>query len=234
LREKIFTQYRIARVLGRRSQNAYFKVVAVPENWTKRLIHIDVDVDGDEKSDGHYRATGKHPFWTINRGWQHAVNLKAGDKLLTNELSQVAVLDVSEEKTVVDTYNLSVAAVHTFYVVDRGVAVLVHNQRPQYPDFDAVREEAFEFAGLTDPNKIIFTQVDPTTGTVVEFAGAEGGKVGYDTPHTKPGAHHDVPHISAQKPGKRRDCEYFITDKSYTWIVFDTHHNEFIYSDKME
>jgi RHS repeat-associated protein len=107
-----------------------FRVIAVPQNWTKRLIHIDVDQDGDGDSDAHYRATGKHPFWTTERGWQYAVDLKSGDKLLADELTQVSVLNVSEEKIVSDTYNLSVEGVHTFYVVDRGIAVLVHNTQP--------------------------------------------------------------------------------------------------------
>jgi hypothetical protein len=105
-------------------------VIAVPKNWTKRLIHIDIDRDGDGKSDAHYRATGEHPFWTTERGWQHAVDLKIGDQLLTEQLEKVRAIGVSVEAIKVDTYNLSVAGVHTFYVVDAGLAVLVHNETP--------------------------------------------------------------------------------------------------------
>ncbi len=93
----------------------------------KRLIHVDIDKDGDGESDAHYRATGKHPFWTTERGWQFAVDLKLGDKLLDNHVEVVTVIALREEKIVSDTHNLEVEGLHTFYVVDDGVAVLVHN-----------------------------------------------------------------------------------------------------------
>jgi RHS repeat-associated protein len=69
--------------------------------------------------------------------------------------------------------------------------------------FDAARREAFEKAGMTDPSKIQFSKVDPKTGTVVEFKGEGGAKVGYDAPHRTPGANHDTQHISWQSAGKR-------------------------------
>ena len=74
-------------------------------------------------------------------------------------------------------------------------------------DFDQAREEAFDNAGLTDPNDVEFSKVDPETGTVVEFKGSgdkKGAKVGYDGPHDSPGPHHDVQHISWQTSGKRK------------------------------
>lgn len=183
-----------------------YEVIAVPKNWTKRLIHIDIDEDGDSKADAHYRVTGKHPIWTTERGWQDAVDLKAGDRLLTEKLKKVRVIGVFEEQIEVDTYNLTVAGVHTFYVVDAGVAVLVHNTDVPLPSFDA-REAAFEFAGMTNSDEITFSKVDPATGTVVEFKGADGAKVGYDGPHDSPGPYHDQQHISAQTGGKRSSGE---------------------------
>jgi RHS repeat-associated protein len=71
------------------------------------------------------------------------------------------------------------------------------------PDFDAARRAAFEKAGMTDASKIKFSKVDPETGTVVEFKGEGGAKVGYDGPHASPGPHHDTQHISWQSGGKR-------------------------------
>jgi hypothetical protein len=63
--------------------------------------------------------------------------------------------------------------------------------------------EAFERAGMNDPAKVQFSKMDPKTGTVVEFKGEKGAKVGYDGPHASSGAHHDEQHISWQSGGKR-------------------------------
>ncbi len=69
-------------------------------------------------------------------------------------------------------------------------------------NFDEAREMAFERAGMTNPDEITFSKVDPETGTVVEFKGPGGAKVGYDAPHTTPGPGHDSPHISWRSAGK--------------------------------
>jgi RHS repeat-associated protein len=71
------------------------------------------------------------------------------------------------------------------------------------PGFDAARKAAFEKAGMTDASKVEFSKMDPKTGTVVEFKGQGGAKVGYDGPHASPGPHHDTQHISWQSAGKR-------------------------------
>jgi RHS repeat-associated protein len=71
------------------------------------------------------------------------------------------------------------------------------------PDFDTARRDSFDKAGMTNPDEVEFSKVDPATGTVVEFKGAGGAKVGYDGPHASPGKHHDVQHISWQTAGKR-------------------------------
>lgn len=70
--------------------------------------------------------------------------------------------------------------------------------------FDQARREAFSGAGMNDPSTVTFSKYDPNTGTVVEFKGPGGAKVGYDGPHPNtPGKHHDVQHISYQSAGRR-------------------------------
>lgn len=64
--------------------------------------------------------------------------------------------------------------------------------------FDSARRGAFESAGMNDPSKVTFSKVDEKTGTVVEFKGEGGAKIGYDGPHASPGPHHDTQHISWQ------------------------------------
>lgn len=73
------------------------------------------------------------------------------------------------------------------------------------PDFDTARRQAFDNAGMNDPSAVEFSKMDPVTGTVVEFKGPGGAKIGYDGPHASPGPHHDTQHISWQSAGKRGD-----------------------------
>ncbi len=69
-------------------------------------------------------------------------------------------------------------------------------------DFDEARERAFERAGMTNPDEVTFSRVDPKTGTVVEFKGPGGATVGYDSPHVTPGPGHDSQHISWKSAGR--------------------------------
>ena len=56
---------------------------------------------------------------------------------------------------------------------------------------------------MTDPADVRFTKFDEATGTVVEFKGKGGAKVGYDAPHSTPGPHHGTQHSSWQSAGRR-------------------------------
>jgi len=72
-------------------------------------------------------------------------------------------------------------------------------------NFDKARKEAFENAGLTDPDTVKFSKEDPETGTIVEFKGEKGAKVAYDAPHADkdPAKGHDKPHVGWQSGGKQ-------------------------------
>ncbi|EBR0224143.1 type IV secretion protein Rhs [Salmonella enterica subsp. enterica serovar Monschaui] len=81
-----------------------------------------------------------------------------------------------------------------------GLAILEHQS-----NFDAARRTGFENAGMTNPEDVTFSKVDPKTGTVVEFKGPNGAKVAYDAPHADMdvAAGHDKPHVGWQSAGKR-------------------------------
>ena len=102
-----------------------YKVAGTLDSATYRLIEIGVSLGGGNTT---LKATGEHPFWTSNRGWQNAEDLEVGDSLVTSQGKERLVVSVEThylEKTA--TYNLSVAGVKTFYVLVGGEAVLVHN-----------------------------------------------------------------------------------------------------------
>lgn len=74
-------------------------------------------------------ATDHHPLWVktdgVNGDWTNAIDLTAGDVLLTSagETETVAGVEVSEQD--LTAYNLTIDDLHTYYV--SGDDVLVHN-----------------------------------------------------------------------------------------------------------
>ena len=59
-----------------------------------------------------------------------AKDLVHGDALRDAAGQAISVTAVSSERTVVDTYNLEVDGVHTFFALAGGTSILVHNANP--------------------------------------------------------------------------------------------------------
>jgi hypothetical protein len=106
-----------------------FQVKHSIKSVTSRIIEIDID-DGDGISDGKIEATGKHPFYTQNRGWQYAENLLVGDVLLSHEGQPVSVTNLNTVAKETPTFNITVDDLHSYFVVAGDVSVLVHNVDP--------------------------------------------------------------------------------------------------------
>jgi RHS repeat-associated protein len=93
----------------------------------KHLVDVDVDVTDNSKSDS-VTSTDNHPFWVVDLGrWVNAGQLKAGDHLLTDDGRTVIVRRLHRHDETTRVYNLTVDALHTFYVLVAAAAVLVHN-----------------------------------------------------------------------------------------------------------
>ena len=94
-------------------------------NETDEIVHVRY---GDTEID----ATPTHPFYTPDRGWVSAVNLRAGDRLQLVNGEYVTVEQVQHEilESPVKVYNFEVQDNHTYYVGgdDDDSAVLVHNK----------------------------------------------------------------------------------------------------------
>ena len=97
------------------------RVEEVFVNETDEIVHVRY---GDTEID----ATPTHPFYTPDRGWVSAVNLRAGDRLQLVNGEYVVVEQVQHEirESPVKVYNFRVADNHTYYV-GHDNAVLVHN-----------------------------------------------------------------------------------------------------------
>ena len=89
-------------------------------NETDEIVHVRY---GDTEID----ATPTHPFYTPDRGWVSAVNLRAGDRLQLVNGEYVTVEQVQHEilESPVKVYNFEVEGFRTYYVGNN--SVLVHN-----------------------------------------------------------------------------------------------------------
>jgi hypothetical protein len=100
---------------------------------TKLHINLDTDLavvavaepDGDRSA---LRTTQHHPFWEAgSRQWTDAGDLGSGDSLRTDRGDLVAVTGVRRYDGARWMYNLTVADLHTYYVLAGNTPVLVHN-----------------------------------------------------------------------------------------------------------
>lgn len=73
-------------------------------------------------------ATGHHLFWSESeQAWLTADALKPGMTLRTDEDVEASVASTRNYQAIKVTYNLTVADLHTYYVMAGGTPVLVHN-----------------------------------------------------------------------------------------------------------
>ncbi|MFB7312170.1 polymorphic toxin-type HINT domain-containing protein [Streptomyces sp. NPDC056192] len=104
-----------------------------PRTVTAQLVHHDRDlVDVTiRRSNGHtavLHTTSHHPFWDATlHAWVQAGNLTSGHALTTATDRHIRIVNVYALTGAADMYNLTVADLHTYYVVAGGVPILVHN-----------------------------------------------------------------------------------------------------------
>ncbi|MEW5352706.1 hypothetical protein E0E62_09540 [Streptomyces sp. 16-176A] len=73
-------------------------------------------------------STTNHPFYDLTIGsWTEAGQLRTGDRLQTTEHGTVTVQGVTSYTKPQVTYDLTVAGVHTYFVMAGDVPLLVHN-----------------------------------------------------------------------------------------------------------
>lgn len=110
------------------------RVTGAFSNYTYHVVHISVrGVEGS----GELQATREHPFFSANRGWVDAKDLKEGDKLQDTQGRSVIVSALTIEDRTCDTFNLTVDGLHTFYVLAADQPVLVHNGYGAYTNTHA-------------------------------------------------------------------------------------------------
>lgn len=96
------------------------EVVRTFVNETDKLVHVTI---AGETID----CTPEHPFYSPVKGWTEAIQLRAGDILVTVNGDYVVVEQVQHEilETPVQVFNFEVSDFHTYFVGT--LPVLVHN-----------------------------------------------------------------------------------------------------------
>ncbi|MGE6955068.1 polymorphic toxin-type HINT domain-containing protein [Staphylococcus capitis] len=97
---------------------------AVTKVWVHKDDLYTLVINGEKLA-----TTEDHPFWnTTDRRWERADQLDPGDRLRTYDGTTARVDDfVTGTRHVDDAYNLSVAGIHTYYVLAGDTPILVHN-----------------------------------------------------------------------------------------------------------
>lgn len=95
----------------------------------KNLVSISIDTDGAAGHDvASVTATDGHPFWVPSlRTWIDATKLSPGQWLRTSSGTHVQITAVTRWTQQATVHNLTVADIHTYYVLAGATPVLVHN-----------------------------------------------------------------------------------------------------------
>ncbi|MFF1681929.1 polymorphic toxin-type HINT domain-containing protein [Streptomyces sp. NPDC058256] len=108
----------------------------------KHLVEVTVDTDGDRgAATATVTATDGHPFWVPELGkWIDAKDLKPGQWLKTGSGTLVRISAVGHRTESRTVHNLTVADIHTYYVLAGATPVLVHNCNEVAVDTNAVTD----------------------------------------------------------------------------------------------
>ncbi|MFD6416138.1 polymorphic toxin-type HINT domain-containing protein [Streptomyces sp. NPDC060194] len=95
----------------------------------KKLVDVVIDVDGKKGTKtASVTATDGHPFWVPELdAWIDATDLKSGQWLDSGAGTKVQIAAVKRWTQPATVHNLTVADIHTYYVLAGAVPVLVHN-----------------------------------------------------------------------------------------------------------
>ncbi|MFK8905435.1 polymorphic toxin-type HINT domain-containing protein [Streptomyces sp. YS-3] len=107
-----------------------------PRQVTAKFVNhdydlIDISVRGDNGKAATLHTTSEHPFWdATDENWVPAGKLKAGHALTTDKGQHVTLIAIHKVTGAADMHNLTVAELHTYYVLAGSSPVLVHNTCP--------------------------------------------------------------------------------------------------------
>jgi RHS repeat-associated protein len=102
------------------------QVLALHDNVDTEMA--DVTIAGAKENRAVVHTTQKHPFWDVTTGqWTTADHLRVGDRLKSTGKAVLRVTAIKDFTKSDHRYNLTVADLHTYYVLAGSTPVLVHN-----------------------------------------------------------------------------------------------------------
>ncbi|MGX9883702.1 RHS repeat-associated core domain-containing protein [Streptomyces sp. NPDC002276] len=105
------------------------KVTALHRNLDDDLLDLTVHTPDNRTETVH--TTSRHPFWDETaHTWVPAAELKRSHALVTADNHKAYVVTVHRTPGIGERYNLTVAQLHTYYVLAGNTPVLVHNTGP--------------------------------------------------------------------------------------------------------
>jgi RHS repeat-associated protein len=111
----------------------------------------DLKVIDSEGRTHTLKATQNHPFWNVTtKAWADAADLNVGDKLYSPDEGNVRVQAVTSYTGLRTMHDLTIADIHTYFVLANDAPVLVHNcggspdHRPGLEFTDAERQKVYD------------------------------------------------------------------------------------------
>lgn len=168
-------------------------VTATMINHDDNLLDLTVETSPGHNSVLH--TTTEHPFWDdTTRTWVNAAELTPGHDLETDRNKHVTVTAVRHVPGTADMHNLTVAQLHTYYVLAGATPVLAHNTCG--PVANSGKDLAFEqmVAEFEGVSKIAagtseFTDAAAGSGRYL-WTVSEGGEL--NMVRNMPGIHHTI------------------------------------------
>ncbi|GGV05672.1 polymorphic toxin-type HINT domain-containing protein [Kitasatospora aureofaciens] len=109
------------------------------------LIDVTIKTGDDEET---IHTTAEHPFWdTTAQKWIPAADLRPGHTLKTEDGQDTTIVSVHEVAGQQAMYNLTVADLHTYYVLAGATPVLVHNACKDETGLELAKRAAGHFQG---------------------------------------------------------------------------------------
>ncbi|MER7757196.1 polymorphic toxin-type HINT domain-containing protein [Kitasatospora sp. NPDC097643] len=135
------------------------------------LINLEVTADGVSST---IKTTSNHPFWDeTDHAWVPASKLIAGHALKTDTDERILVAAVNSVRGHAQMYNLTVAQLHTYYVIAGATPVLVHNECIKFENRYGATDNRGLFATFEDEMMEMTLRARMPDGT--RYAGAPSG-----------------------------------------------------------
>ncbi|MFC9295785.1 polymorphic toxin-type HINT domain-containing protein [Streptomyces sp. NPDC057011] len=138
-------------------------VARISGQGTKSLVEITIDTGSGSNV---ITATDKHPFWIpALKQWVDAADLMPGQSLGTEDGTEARISRIERRSQQASVHNLTIANVHTYYVLAGQTPILVHNaggagfdldkyDRPGYSNYVLVdRNNVPYYSGMFGPNE---------------------------------------------------------------------------------